>query len=206
MLPRCPPRALDVHSKIPRCRFFWISCPAARIPSACFMPRVFAEHKGAFEGTSLSVHDPSNRYKPACPFRCRFLPLLTWLFIGASLLFVIPDFAVMWPLSGRWPRRTYLIELTTIWRDLKYLNYKFYWSNSYPIPELSSVPPCHLILLGFPLAYSQTQIAKHLHSKPKPSPRRGQLTPRRRHTPWNHDFTALLPMMFTFLVRPPSCP
>ena len=63
------------------------------------------------------------------------------------------------------------------------LNYKFFWSNGHPIPELSSVPPCHLILLGFPLAYSQTQIARHLHSKPKVSPPRGQPTPRRHHTP-----------------------
>ena len=41
---------------------------------------------GPFEGTSLSVHDPSNRYKPACSFRCRFLPLLTWLFYRCVLV------------------------------------------------------------------------------------------------------------------------
>ena len=65
----------SLSSSCPRCslqnptlqvihQLFWISCPAARIPSACFIPRVPAEHKGAFWGTSLSVHDPSNRYKP----------------------------------------------------------------------------------------------------------------------------------------------
>ena len=80
-LPRCLPRALDVHSRIPRCRspirFFWIPCPAARKQLACFPPRACAEHKGALgAGTSLSVRDRPNSYKPSHVHRCCILPSL----------------------------------------------------------------------------------------------------------------------------------
>ena len=82
------------------------------------MPRVSAEHKGAFEGTSLSVHDPSNRYKPVhVPLDVDFCPCLLDLYYmvrPCSLSFQTcrSDMTMHQP-SGQ-PRRTYLIELTTI--------------------------------------------------------------------------------------------
>jgi len=67
-LPRCPPRASDVHYKIPRCRsatrFSESLCLAARKPAACFTPRAYADHRRAkWAGTSLSVRDRKIRYK-----------------------------------------------------------------------------------------------------------------------------------------------
>ena len=135
ILPRCAPRALDVHSKIPRCR---ISCSAARIPSACFMPRVSAEHKGAYEGTSLSVHDPSNRYKPVhVPLDDDFCPC--FYMVRPCSSFQALDWCtthqVGSPVAHTWSSWLRSEEAWNI------LNYKFYCTTVIRFRNLSSRPP-----------------------------------------------------------------
>ena len=119
-----------------------------------------------------------------------FCPTIWWVLVTREF-----GFARLMQASGRLCR-TYLIEFD---KRPEYLSYKVYWGNDHPIRELSSAPyrlSCPPILLGFPPAYSQTQIVKHLHSKP---------TPHHSRAPRSHELIAPL-MMSTFPVPPPSCP
>jgi hypothetical protein len=185
-------------------RFSWISGPVARIPSACLTPRVSAEHKGAFEDTFLSVHGPPNRYKPVSSLQMSISALVDLLMGKFPLLviFIFPS-----GLMRTCTKRQASSVITHTWlrsKDTRIL--KFYWSK----PSSDSgfvliVPPCQLILLGFPLAHSQTQIVKRLYSKPKPLRPLGQPIPPRHHTIWSHELIAPLTMSM-FPVPPPSCP